>query len=182
MNVCMYDNGIMNVLLLNLGSEREFSMWIFVTASKTGVPSNVEHNWEELGVSNDLTNENCREGGVWFDPIIRIYGFIYNALIGEFQIFVYVNRIIRRIGTFLSSGISFKSSAPAPVRLRRYGYLLWRPSSNLGDLTANFGEWTQGVPPILVVVLQYISTPAISNSSQFISIYYYQSLLWIECS
>ena len=75
MNVCMYDNGIMNVLLLNLGSEREFSMWIFVTALKTGVPSNVEHNWEELGVSNDLTNENCRKGGVWFDPIIRIQWF-----------------------------------------------------------------------------------------------------------
>ena len=31
-------------------------------------------------------------------------------------------------------------------------------------------------PPRLVVVLQYISTPAISISSQFISIYYYQSL------
>ena len=77
-----------------------------------------------------------------FDLILLLgfNGFIYNALIGEFQIFVYVNRIIRKIGTFLSSGISVKSSAPAPVRLRRYGYLLWRPSSNLGDLTANFGK------------------------------------------
>ena len=65
----MYNNDIMDALLLSLSSEKgNFSAWIFVTSSKTGVPSNAEHNCEELGVTNNLTNENCGRGE--FDVIL----------------------------------------------------------------------------------------------------------------